>query len=146
MKTVVWNMASKSTNWGQLASWEELRAADVSLVCEATPAPEGVTALGAGETIGLEVDLGPDKPVKRPWPTAVVSSLPMTPIEDARIDRHYKERLPFRPSRPGTWVAASVDVDGTPVTAISLYGLMDERSDPSVHRSLSELALIFDHA
>jgi endonuclease/exonuclease/phosphatase family metal-dependent hydrolase len=31
------------------------------------------------------------------------------------------------------------------VTAISIYGLMDEKSDASVHRSLSELSPIFDH-
>jgi exonuclease III len=31
------------------------------------------------------------------------------------------------------------------VTAIALYGLMDEPSDASVHRSLSELSPIFDH-
>ena len=36
-------------------------------------------------------------------------------------------------------------VDGVQITAISLYGLMDERSDASVHRSLSELSPIFDH-
>jgi hypothetical protein len=31
------------------------------------------------------------------------------------------------------------------ITAISLYGLLDEKSDASVHRSLSELSPIFDH-
>jgi uncharacterized protein (DUF58 family) len=30
------------------------------------------------------------------------------------------------------------------VTAVSLYGLMDERSDASLHRSLSELSAVFD--
>ena len=30
------------------------------------------------------------------------------------------------------------------MTAISLYGLLDERSDASVHRSLSELAPVFE--
>ncbi len=30
------------------------------------------------------------------------------------------------------------------VTAVSLYGLLDEKSDASVHRSLSELAPVFD--
>lgn len=31
------------------------------------------------------------------------------------------------------------------MTVISIYGLLDERSDRSVHRSLSELSPIFDH-
>ena len=74
-----------------------------------------------------------------------MSSTPPDPITDARVDRSYGEPLPFEPSRPGTWTAASIDVDGEQVTAISLYGLLDEHSDASVHRSLSELAPIFDH-
>src|SRR5205807_2056046 len=41
--------------------------------------------------------------------------------------------------------AVRVDLGGTWITAVSLYGLMDERSDASVHRSLSELSPIFDH-
>jgi hypothetical protein len=44
------------------------------------------------------------------------------------------------------WIAAVVGEIpnlGT-VTAVSLYGLLDERSDASVHRSLSELAPLFD--
>lgn len=48
-------------------------------------------------------------------------------------------------SRPGSWTTAVVSVPGfRDVTAISLYGLMDEKSDASVHRSLSELAPVFD--
>jgi hypothetical protein len=46
---------------------------------------------------------------------------------------------------PGTWIAASVEVaPATEVTAISLYGLLDEFSDASVHRSLSEITPVFD--
>jgi len=39
-----------------------------------------------------------------------------------------------------------VDVDGILVTAIALYGLNDEAYESSVHRSLSELSPVFDHA
>jgi hypothetical protein len=66
-------------------------------------------------------------------------------ITDARRDRYYDQELPFGPSRPGTWTAVRVNVGRTEITAISLYGLLDERSDASVHRSLSEMAPVFDH-
>jgi hypothetical protein len=102
-------------------------------------------AVGHGSTEGLEAVLGAEYPVKRPWSTAIVSSHPLITITDARVDRHYGKPLPFAPSRPGTWTAALTDVKGVKVTAISLYGLMDEKSDASVHRSLSELSPIFDH-
>lgn len=103
------------------------------------------SSLSGVETEGLEIALGPDFPVKRSWSAVVASPHPLDPITDARLDRYYKRPLPFEPSRPGTWVAAAVDVGGLKVTAISLYGLMDEKSDASVHRSLSELSPIFDH-
>jgi hypothetical protein len=144
-KVVVWNMAHKAVNWRFLSDDPELSGADLSLLCEASPPPAGVEAQGLWSTEGLEVDLGPNKPVKRPWSTAIASPHPLTAISDARVDRSYGEQLPFKPSRPGSWTAASVDVDGVKGTAISLYGLLDEKSDASVHRSLSELSPIFDH-
>src|SRR5439155_5862825 len=67
-------------------------------------------------------------------------------ITDARLSRYGRKlRVKFENSRPGSWIAAVVNVSGFgPVTAISLYGLMDEKSDSSVHRSLSELAAVFE--
>jgi hypothetical protein len=145
LKTVVWNMQQKLRNWGVLRAWDDLRDADLCLLCEAPPAPADVRAVGLGRTEGLESALGPDRPVNRPWSTAITSRHPLDLITDARVDRHYREPLPFEPSRPGTWTVASVRMRGVSITAISLYGLMDERSDDSVHRSLSELSPIFDH-
>jgi hypothetical protein len=145
MKTVVWNMQHKPSNWAVLESSIELCSADVSLLCEASPAPKGTETVGSERTIGLEAPLLPDKPVDRPWSAVVASTHPLREIDDARVDRSYGEQLPFKPSRAGTWAAASIDVNGVPVTAISIYGLLDERSDASVHRSLSELSPIFDH-
>jgi hypothetical protein len=145
LKAVAWNMQQKRRNWRVLREWEELRDADISLLCEAPAPPADLNALGLGNTVGLEATLGPQRPVKRPWSTAVASEHPLDPIADARLDRHYREPLPFEPSRPGTWMAAAVQVNRMKVTAISLYGLLDERSDASVHRSLSEIAPIFDH-
>ena len=56
--------------------------------------------------------------------------------------------VPFRASRPGTWIAASVSKEhGTPreerLTCVSLYGLMDELGDASMHRSLSDVSAAF---
>jgi len=86
-------------------------------------------------------------PVTRDWSTAVAARTKPTYITDARAAREYKARplLPFKPSRPGTWTAARVKVGRVTVTAIALYGLLDEMSDASVHRSMSELSPIFDH-
>jgi hypothetical protein len=145
MKTIVWNMAAKASNWSRLPLWAELADADISLLCEATRAPRGVSAVGEGRTIGLEKSLGSEFPIKRDWSTVVASTHPIEAITDARRDRYYDQELPFGPSRPGTWTAARIDLGKLKVTAISLYGLMDERSDASVHRSLSEMAPLFDH-
>ena len=120
MKIVVWNMAHKASNWDVLESSDETAGADISLLSEATPNPAR-EVVGAERTIGLEEPLGPERPVDRPWAALVASTHPMQAITDARADRHYKESLPFAPSRPGTWAAASVDVDGVQVTAISLW-------------------------
>jgi exonuclease III len=65
--------------------------------------------------------------------------------KDTRVDRYFGQPLPFEPSRPGTWIARRVDLGDLKITAIALYGLLDEKSDASLHRSLSELSPVFDH-
>lgn len=94
MKTVVWNLQQKSKNWHLLGEWDDVRDADIYLLCEAPPAPPGVPSVGLGRTEGLEVALGPDRPVTRPWSTAIASPQPLEPITDARLDRYYKVPLP----------------------------------------------------
>ena len=135
MEVVVWNMQHK------LESWESLRGlgADIALLNEATPVPAGIQALALGDTQGRD-----DYP--RHWSTAVVSPHPIRPVEDAQATSWGRTRkVPFHNSRPGSWTAATVAVPGIgEVTAISLYGLLDEMSDASVHRSLSEVSPIFD--
>lgn len=50
----------------------------------------------------------------------------------------------FGPSKPGSWVAGLVEAPGIgPITCVSIYGFMDELSDASVHRSLSDMSPIF---
>ena len=134
MDVVVWNMASKVRNWKAL---EELDA-DVALLNEATPVPEGVGAVSYGSTVGRDHT--------RRFSTAVGSSHALLEVSDAKASRYGRDlELPFESSRPGSWTAAVVSVGGFgDVTAISLYGLMDEKSDASIHRSLSELAPAFD--
>lgn len=145
MKVIVWNMERKPENWDILEDWTNLRGPDIALLCEAPPAPSGVAAVGHGSTKGLDCRCPGPGCTKKKWSTAVSSPHPLDAILDARVDRYYRRPLPFGPSRAGTWTAALVDVHGVKVTAISLYGLMDEKSDASVHRSLSELSPIFDH-
>jgi hypothetical protein len=122
VKTIVWNMAHKARNWGELEDKDELRGADITLLSEAARPDAPVVAIGSWITTGLERSLPPEKTVSRPWSTAVVSRHPLREITDARVDRSFQEPLPFEPSRLGTWTAALVDLDGVKVTAISIYG------------------------
>jgi len=143
---IVWNMQHNETNWALLRPGNEL-AADIHLLCEARSPPRDISAIGQWRTVGLADALPLDRPVTREWSTVVAATSGPTFITDARRAREYKDRplLPFKPSRPGTWTAARVKVGRLTVTAIALYGLLDEMSDASVHRSLSEISPIFDH-
>jgi Endonuclease/Exonuclease/phosphatase family len=153
IKTVVWNMNHKSWggNWDVLVEHPDLAGADIALLCEATDVPErpeanGLRAIGNGSTRGLDCRCtgALDRCTKRRYATAVVSPRPITPMpEDTRT--RWGVSLQFRPSRPGTWTAARVDLGEIRVTAIAIYGLNDENYDSSVHRSLSELSPVFDH-
>ena len=51
--------------------------------------------------------------------------------------------VPFVNSRPGTWIAATVELGDRKITCVSLYGLIEELTDASVHRSLSDISPIF---
>jgi hypothetical protein len=146
MEVVVWNMQHNEGNWGLLRRGGEL-AADLHLLCEAPKRPRDIVAIGQWRTVGLADALPLDRPVTREWSTAVAADSGPTFITDARRTREYRDRpsLPFKPSRPGTWIAARVKLGRLTVTAVALYGLLDEMSDASMHRSLSELAPIFDH-
>jgi hypothetical protein len=146
MDVVVWNMQQIGDNWKLLRPDNQLEA-DIHLLCEAPKPPQGTRAIGQWRTVGLADALPLDKPVRREWSTAVVARTLPVYLIDARTAREYREPLllPFKPSRPGTWTAARVKIGRTTVTAVALYGLLDEKSDASMHRSLSELSPIFDH-
>jgi hypothetical protein len=51
--------------------------------------------------------------------------------------------IPFSNSRPGTWIAATIRMGKESVACVSLYGLVEEITDASMHRSLSEISPIF---
>ena len=147
MDVVAWNMQHDPKNWQLLRDGAELEA-DVHVLCEAPEPPKGVLAIGRWRTVGLEDELPLGrKRTDRRWSTAVAARSGPRYITDARSARGYEQPalLPFKPSRPGSWTAARVEVDGTALTVIALYGLMDEKSDASVHHSLSEISPIFDH-
>ncbi len=130
LRVVVWNIASKERAWSALDSLKP----DIALLNEAV-VPEG--RQGTWSSTGT---LGRDGK-KRRWTAAVMSSFTTAPIRDARAQWRGRERhVPFECSRPGSWVAATVDTPFGTVSAIALYGLLDEFSDASVHRSQSELS------
>ena len=67
----------------------------------------------------------------------------MTPVHATTSDIRGTV-LPFENSRPGSWTAATVAIpDVGTVACISIYGLLDDVGDDSVHRSLSEMSPIF---
>lgn len=134
MRVVVWNVANKLAAFDALSSLQP----DISLLNEASPP-------SAAKGIWREATLGRDSK-RRPWSAAVLSPHPVVEIDDARPSWRGSERnVPFVCSRSGSWIAGSVEVAaGMSVTAVSLYGLLDEFSDASVHRSLSELSPLLD--
>lgn len=134
MRVVVWNVANRLEAFDALSSLEP----DVALLNEASRPP-------AATGVWLDATVGRDGK-RRPWSAAVLSPHPVAEITDARPSWRGSERnIPFVPSRPGSWIAASVEVAaGMTVTAVSLYGLLDEFSDASVHRSLSEVSPLVD--
>jgi hypothetical protein len=149
MKVVVWNMNQRraAMNWSLLQADGQL-ASEIALLNEATPPPTGLglNVETYGETIGRDdVSLGGKK--VRGWAAAVASPHPLKWPDDVWTDSPRKgdRRSQLRVSRPGSWTAAVVSPpSGESVTAIYLYGLLDERSDASVHRSLSDLTPLFE--
>jgi hypothetical protein len=144
---LVWNMALGSVpsrnaveNWAWLKHLMAEERAQVALLNEAK-VPKDTPAVWDSEgTKGRD-----GKP--RDWSTAVVSDWKPDEIRDARPTNYLgreRKRLPFQNSRPGSWTAATVQIPrGEPVTCIALYGLLDDLSDASVHRALSEVSPIF---
>jgi endonuclease/exonuclease/phosphatase family metal-dependent hydrolase len=145
---MTWNMnlASKrdpDTNWAFLDRLIEDEDIDVALLSEAVASPRTDTLYGSRGSSGT---IGRDsKP--RDWSTAITSKYGPVEIQDAVAVNylgHPRTHLPFASSRPGAWTAAQVTLEEElTVTFISLYGLLDDLADASVHRSLSDLDALF---
>lgn len=140
---VTWNMnlATKRDPRKNWAFLEDVIAkdVDVALLCEATIRPHTDSIYGSSGTSGRDY--------QRAWSTAIVSKHGPVEIHDAVAANYMgkpRKHFPFKPSRPGAWTAAQVSLmEGLAVTFISLYGLLDDLSDASVHRSLSDLDPLF---
>ena len=134
MRIVVWNVARQSLAFDALGTLEP----DIALLNESLP-PAGASGIWRPATEGRDG-------ARRPWSVAVLSPHRLVEITDARPTwRQSMRDVPFVSSRAGSWIAASVEMaPASPVTAVALYGLLDEFSDASVHRSLSELSPVFD--
>src|SRR3954454_5117206 len=83
------------------------------------------------------------------WSSAVMSRLGPEAISEADAKawapsrRNHVVDIPFKASVPGIWIAARVQIDTEHVACVSLYGLMEELSDASIHRSLSDVSPLF---
>jgi endonuclease/exonuclease/phosphatase family metal-dependent hydrolase len=137
MDVLTRNMAHRAAGWKALLA----TGPDVAILNEARVANDvdGLRVLGGAKTEGKDA-------YKRPWATAIASRHEVGEIVDARAHRYGRPiRAPFETSRPGSWTAALVTIpDFGDVTVASLYRLLDEKSDASVHRSLSELTPLFE--
>ena len=148
IKVVAWNVAQ---NAKALSITAAVRGADIYLLNEAPPGLELGDLIMKADDRTIALDCPHEEGLctcNRKWSAAVAVPPPHSAerIKDARRSDSGRV-LRFEPSRRGSWVAARVSLEtGEQVTAISLYGLRGgERSDESVHRSLSELSPVFDH-
>jgi len=145
---LVWNMGLGSPpardarrNWNRLSELMEEHSVDVALLNEvSTSLLDGV----AGVLYEAWGTRGRDRK-PRDWCTAVFSPrYGCQEIRDAQAVsyRGRKPNVRFESSRPGSWSAGVVPVPGFEggVSCVSLYGLTDELSEASVHRSLSEIS------
>lgn len=143
---LIWNL--DEARGVKKPSWELVEGfnADVALLSEARFSPNE-QRVGHGKTIGRDCKHESEDDCQgRPWSTAIVSRYKPREITQATATRQGRRLdIPFAPSRPGTWIAATVSLpDVGDVSIVSLYGLTDEKSDASVHRSLSDLEPIFE--
>lgn len=154
MRVLAWNLKHERSraNWKAFGPEGDYRC-DIALLNEARRPPDGLglNIVTRGRTVGRDdVTYGGKKP-GRPWATAIASPYPLQRPKDVWTERPSRtgldkdRRSKLMESRRGAWTAAIVSFrNGEKVTAISLYGLLDERSDASVHRSLSDLTPLLE--
>jgi endonuclease/exonuclease/phosphatase family metal-dependent hydrolase len=146
---LVWNVGMGSpsgrdsrTVWRRVQQLMEEQSIHVAMLNEVSTA---VLAKIDGALFEIWGTRGLDRKL-RPWCAAIVSSHGLTEIRDARgvSSRGRRPNVRFQNSRPGSWVACEVPISPKEsITVVSLYGLLDELSDASVHRALSEISPVF---
>jgi endonuclease/exonuclease/phosphatase family metal-dependent hydrolase len=169
---LVWNMAlgsrrNATKNWNRLSKLMEEHSVEVALLNEARvdhmmasnadairegrPEPFVFSEEGTKGRDFWTDENGIRKAKDRSdWSSAVMSPLGPSLLgeEDVRAmsaspTNPRRPDIPFTNSRAGSWIAATVPIGTEKVTCISLYGLIEELSDASMHRSLSEISPIF---
>jgi hypothetical protein len=131
------------------ASVPHLRQANAEAESDGSPPPFGFSEEGIKGRDFWTDQHGVRKPYDRKrWSASVMSPLGPDVLgeEEVRARRPFRTKMvdiPFTNSRPGTWIAATVPVENESVTCVSLYGLIEELTDASMHRSLSEISPIF---
>jgi hypothetical protein len=126
----------------------EERSVDVALLNEAPI--RGLSARSANYsergTVGWDLRRDDGRTKERPWSTAILTTKTMpAEVTPRAVGSHGRRpNVPFRPSKPGTWTAGRVHAPGIgQITCVALYGFMDELSDASLHRSISDVSPIF---
>jgi hypothetical protein len=169
---LVWNMGlmsrgrSAEQNMAYLSRLVEKHAVSIALLNEASVAHlRGANSAAADGGHPLPFSFSEDGTVGRDfwtdgrgvrklktrkrWSAAIMSPLGPTLLgEDDVRARSSSGRvrvvdIPFSNSRPGTWIAATVHIGSERIACVSLYGLIEELTDASMHRSLSEISPIF---
>ncbi len=148
LRVIAWNLARTRTNWDDFKVGADLQC-DIALLNEGhVPPPElGMKVLRDRSTIGRDDRIYGGTKTRKGWSTAVLSRHELSRPKDVWTlsPENTERRSKLMKSRRGSWTAGVAVVPGLgQVTAIALYGLMDERSDASVHRSLSDLTPLFE--
>ena len=131
------------------ASVSHLRQANAEAETDGSPPPFAFSEEGIKGRDFWTDQQGVRKPYDRKrWSASVMSPLGPAVLgeEDVQARRPYRTKeidIPFSNSRPGTWIATTVPMENESVTCVSLYGLIEELTDASMHRSLSEISPLF---
>ena len=132
------------------ASVAHLRAVNVAAMDQGRPQPYAFSDIGIRGRDFWTDRRGVRKPYRRAgWTSAVMSSLGPSQLGEDDVRARAPARrnpvidVPFTNSRPGTWIAATAQIGDETITCVSLYGLIEELTDASMHRSLSEVSPIF---
>lgn len=117
----------------QAWAWLRDSGTDVALVQEAVP-PDDLESV-VYQPIGGN----------RPWGSAIVGfTTDVTPVTHA-TGRYNSAPADLLVTHPGAVAIGTVDFAGSPLTVVSMYGLIDDGyADTTVNRMLSDLVPLFD--